>query len=185
MYMMRWRSLLSLFPIVLLTACASLPPELASSDTAVITDYSTWTETKPSADSEVRLGGVIAGISNQANSTRLEIVNLPIDKAGRPDISQEPQGRFVAYVKGFLDPVTYAPGRLVTLVGKTAASEQGKVGDYAYTFPTMKASGYHLWKVEQRVIMDDVGPYFYPCRGFYCRHFEKDSNEGRVIQTVK
>ena len=184
MYVMRWRFLLIFLPIVLLTACASLPPELAANDTAVVTDYSTWTETKPSAGSEVRLGGVIAGISNQANSTRLEIVNLPIDKAGRPDISQEPHGRFIAYVKGFIDPVTYAPDRLITLIGKTAANEQGKVGDYAYSFPVMKVTGYHLWKVEQRVIMD-VGPFFYPCRGYYCRHFDRESNEGRVIQTVK
>lgn len=72
------------------------------------------------------MGGVVANISNQKDRTRVELVNLPIDSAGRPNIHQEPQGRFVAYVPGFLDPITYGEGRLLTLYGTTAPSEQAK-----------------------------------------------------------
>lgn len=117
--------------------------------------------------------------------TRVELVNLPIDSAGRPNIHQEPQGRFVAYVPGFLDPITYGEGRLLTLYGTTAPSEQGKVGDYEHTYPVMNAQGYHLWRVEERVEVDDIGPYMFPCRGFYCWPRTMPERDGKIIQEVK
>lgn len=144
---------------LLLSACASLPPELGNSDDkSVVTQYSAWLERDPATQSPVRMGGVVANISNQKDRTRVELVNLPIDSAGRPNIHQEPQGRFVAYVPGFLDPITYGEGRLLTLYGTTALSEQGKVGDYEHTYPVMNAQGYHLWRVEERVQIDDIEP---------------------------
>lgn len=147
---------------LLLSACASLPPELGNpDDKSVVTQYSAWLERDPATQSPVRMGGVVANISNQKDRTRVELVNLPIDSAGRPNIHQEPQGRFVAYVPGFLDPITYGEGRLLTLYGTTAPSEQGKVGDYEHTYPVMNAQGYHLWRVEERVEVDDIGPYMF------------------------
>ncbi|MBF8999912.1 MULTISPECIES: Slp family lipoprotein [Vibrio] len=177
--------LIALLPFLFLTGCVSMPPELAGHQEAVITDYHAWTS-HLTTNSEVRLGGVIAGVSNLANKTRLEIVNLPIDKTGRPNLSVEPKGRFIAYVDGFLDPVSYSKGRLITVIGQTMTAEKGHIGDYKQTFPVMRVTGEHLWKVEERVIMDDLGPNFYRCRGFYCRHFEDSYySEGRVIKTVK
>ncbi len=120
---------------LLLSACASLPEQLTSQSESVVTDYTIWTQADPTQKGEVRLGGVIASTKNLTDKTRLEIVNLPIDDAGRPSLTSEPQGRFVAYVKGFLDPVTFGEGRLITLVGTTAEPESGKVGDFEHQFP--------------------------------------------------
>ncbi|ATD26838.1 Slp family lipoprotein [Vibrio cholerae] len=171
---------------LLLSACASLPPELGNpDDKSVVTQYSAWLERDPATQSPVRMGGVVANIGNQKDRTRVELVNLPIDSAGRPNIHQEPQGRFVAYVPGFLDPITYGEGRLLTLYGTTAPSEQGKVGDYEHTYPVMNAQGYHLWRVEERVEVDDIGPYMFPCRGFYCWPRTMPERDGKIIQEVK
>ncbi|WP_032468377.1 Slp family lipoprotein [Vibrio sp. RC586] len=171
---------------LLLSACASLPPELGKpDDKTVVTEYAAWLDLDPAAKSPVRMGGVVANISNQKDRTRVELVNLPIDSAGRPNIHQEPQGRFVAYVKGFLDPITYGEGRLLTLYGATAEPEVGKVGDYEHTYPVMNAQGFHLWRVEERVEVDDIGPYMFPCRGFYCWPRSMPDRDGRIIQEVK
>ncbi|AMF94896.1 Slp family lipoprotein [Vibrio fluvialis] len=170
---------------LLLSACASLPEQLTSQSESVVTDYTIWTQADPAQKGEVRLGGVIASTKNLTDKTRLEIVNLPIDDAGRPSLTSEPQGRFVAYVKGFLDPVTFGEGRLITLVGTTAEPESGKVGDFEHQFPVMNANGYYLWRVTERVVIDDTGPYMFPCRNFYCRHFDDFPRDGRVIQEVK
>lgn len=83
------------------------------------------------------------------------MVNLPIENNGKPDINVEPEGRFVAYIDGFVDPVTYSKGRLVSILGTSDGYELGKVGDYEYRFPVMKASGYHLWQIKEKVIVHD------------------------------
>jgi len=74
-------------------------------------------------------------------------------------------------VNEFLDPVTFAEGRLVTLLGNTAEPETGKVGDFEH---------------EERIIMQDSGPYLYHhCLSYFCRDRDDMYREGRVIQEVK
>ncbi len=90
------RHLFAFTAVILLSACTSLPTELsASSEETVISDYNTWVDPSTSQDSEVRLGGVIASITNLKDKTRIEVVNVPIDSVGRPSVKVEPQGRFV------------------------------------------------------------------------------------------
>ncbi len=87
---------------------------------------------------DVRLGGIIAKVDNFKDKTRLEIVNLPISKSGKPDIDEEPTGRFIAYFDGYLEPVAFSEGRLLTVVGKGAGEEEGKIGEHEYVFPIIK-----------------------------------------------
>ena len=104
--------------VLFLAGCSSLPKELASSQTTTLIEYDAFvTAAKNDETAEVRLGGVIARIDNLKDTTRIEIVNLPISSSGKPDLSQEPNGRFVVYLNGFVDPVTYSVGRLVTVLG--------------------------------------------------------------------
>ncbi|GLT19796.1 starvation lipoprotein Slp [Vibrio zhanjiangensis] len=168
-----------------ISACSTLPEELMSSNPDVQTNYSDWKMSVESSQ-ELRLGGVIASVTNLKDKTRLEVVNLPIGLTGKPDIDQEPQGRFVAYVDGFADPVKFAEGRLITLLGNSDGKEAADVGDYHYEFPVMKAIGYHLWRIEERVLIhNDFGPATYSCRSFYCREITRGTQQGVVIQEVK
>lgn len=168
------RLLLIALTTLALTACSTLPEELniRTADTP-ITDYQQWKNTPPESKKEVRLGGVITQITNQKDKTRIEIANIPISSTGKPDINQAPEGRFVAYVDGFLDPVNYKKGRLISVVGQTMPSEKGKVGEFEYTFPVMKAYGQRLWVIEESTyIMNDdywmggCGFSTYRCRGY-------------------
>ena len=89
---------------LLLAGCSSLPSELESSQATIITEYSAFsTVSEHNRPSEVRLGGVIARIDNLTTTTRIEVVNLPISSSGKPDITQEPNGRFVVYFDGFIE----------------------------------------------------------------------------------
>jgi len=178
------RLLLALVGVLSLSACSSLPENLKSENPNLITDYQVWQSVGEDA-SQVRLGGLIASVTNLEDQTRIEVVNLPIGSSGKPDINQEPEGRFVAYVDGFADPVALSTGRLISLLGESQGLEQGKVGDYSYDFPVMKASGFHLWRIEERVIVHDIDSYFYPCHGLYCQDFRYGTRQGKVIQEVK
>lgn len=167
-----------------LLACSSLPEDLKSDNPDVVTDYDTWLKSSGS-ESEVRVGGVIANVTNLENRTRIEVVNLPIRASGKPDINEEPKGRFVGYIEGFADPVTLSEGRLITLLGKADGTEKNKVGEFDYDFPVMDVSNYHLWRIEERVVVHDTGSYLYPCRSLYCRDIHYGTRSGKVVQEVK
>ncbi|WP_367988576.1 Slp family lipoprotein [Vibrio sp. NTOU-M3] len=179
------RFIISMAALILLSACSTLPENLKADSMPVTTDYQAWNSGSIKSDSMIRLGGMIADVRNLADKTRVEVVNIPIDKTGRPNIDTEPSGRFVAYIDGFVDPVTFAKGRLVTVLGAASGTEKGKVGQYDYIFPVMKGVGYHLWRVEERVIVNDFNSHYYPCRGIFCRDPFPRVSEGQVIQVVK
>lgn len=109
-----------------LSACSSLPEELNASTEQVVTDYKAFAESQGELTNDVRLGGIIAKVDNFKDKTRLEIVNLPINKSGKPDIDQEPTGRFAVYFDGYLEPVAFSQGRLVTIVAKGPVKKKAK-----------------------------------------------------------
>ncbi|MFM2590472.1 Slp family lipoprotein [Vibrio sp. TBV020] len=178
----RWLILFA--TVAFLSACSSLPENLQSDNPNIVTDYQVW-QSNSDTSNELRMGGLIADVQNLNDKTRIEVVNLPIGSSGKPDIGEEPEGRFVAYVEGFADPVTLSKGRLISLIGDSRGREEGKVGEYQYDFPVMDARGYHLWRIEERVIVQDFDSYFYPCRGLYCRDLRYGTRQGKVIQEVK
>ncbi|MCL9783063.1 Slp/YeaY family lipoprotein [Vibrio sp. S4M6] len=178
-----YKYLVILLATALLSACASLPATLKASTPDVITHYRAWSDSRDDIGKEVRLGGVIAKVTNLSQKTRIEVVNLPINSAGQPNLHAEAKGRFIVYVKGFLDPVTFAKGRLITVLGTSLKPEIAKVGDYEYHFPTMEAAGYYLWRVQKRVVVD--GPFYtYPCLGLYCHQYY-GPQQGRVVTEIK
>ncbi len=171
-----------------LTACSSLPDDLVSEDhnAEVMDNYQQWVNTSPDSVLDVRMGGVISKVTNLKDKSRIEIVNLPISSSGRPDITQEPQGRFIAYVKGFIEPMTYTKGRLITVVGKGLQPETDKVGEYDYTFPVMEAYGQHLWTIETTTYVENdamMGGCFRG--GFRCGAYGYGPSRTQVIQQVK
>ncbi|MDC0611548.1 Slp family lipoprotein [Vibrio sp.] len=182
------RSVFSIHTVIIsalalvLSGCVTMPTELTTTNPNVITDYSRWLKETP-AGTQVRLGGVIASVTNLKNRTRIEVVNLPLTSAGRPNLNFEPQGRFIAYINGFIDPVTLSKGRLLSMLGTSQAPEESKVGEFNGQFPVMNVDSYHLWRIEERVVVDRMGSYLRPCHTMLCR--DDQFNRARVIQVVK
>ncbi|USD64523.1 Slp family lipoprotein [Vibrio sp. SCSIO 43136] len=182
---MSLRTLFSLSVLAFLAGCSSLPESLNAQSDAVVTDFQQWSSQAQQAEQDVRLGGVIAGITNLKDKTRIELVNMPIDDVGRPNLKDDPAGRYVAYVDGFLDPVAYSAGRLITVVGTSAGVEKGKVGESELTMPVMNVYGHYLWRIEEWVAVDRTESYLSTCHGIHCTTFSMGPSRGRVIQEVK
>jgi outer membrane lipoprotein len=168
-----------------MAACSTMPSVLVTQDEKVISDYKPWQEAPNVEGATVRLGGVIAGVINQSDKTRVEVVNVPIDASGKPSLEREPAGRFLAYINGFVDPVTLAKGRYITLLGKSTTFESGKVGGYPYRYPTLNVDGYYLWTEKQRVIDDQLGSYMFDCESRFCRDRSDLDSSGRVISVLE
>ncbi len=144
--------------IIFLAGCASIPPELAGNHFASITPGNA----QNSVGSHVRWGGTIAKVSLTRAQTCFEVVSHPLDASKRPEADDKTEGRFIACVHGFFDPVVYAVGREVTFVGMLEAPSLGKVGQYEYMFPHLAASSVHLWPKRLPVRPYYYDPFWYP-----------------------
>jgi len=116
----------------------------------------------------VILGGQIISATPTPQGTLLTVLETKTEKDERPYGADTSQGRFMAQAKGFLDPQIYAQGRQVTVAGKVAGRQAGKVGELDYTYPLIQAEQVYLWpRPEPRYYRDlywPYGPYYY---GFY------------------
>ncbi len=148
--------------LMALAGCASYPEQVRIADNVALTSYENAAQQNIDFGN-ARWSGVIAQVSNKANQTRLEVVYFPSGSNGRPAVSDQTKGRFVAYIKGFLDPMVYQPGKSVTVLGELTRSEIGKVDEYEYRYPVIKEATVYLWpKLEDRVEVIDTWPMMRP-----------------------
>ncbi|MEQ9886077.1 Slp family lipoprotein [Pectobacterium zantedeschiae] len=105
---------------------------------------------------ESRFGGRVVSIRNEANKTRLEIASMPLDSGAKPLLDMPSEGRFIAYVNRFLEPVDFKD-QLVTVVGPIVGTEQGAIGDKPYRYVVVNAQGYKRWNVVQRLMVPPGG----------------------------
>ena len=121
----------------------------------------------------MRWGGEIVSTRNLPDKTRIEIVSRSLDGGGRPRRTDRTEGRFVAYVDGFLDPVVYAKGREITVEGEVSGVESGRIGEYPYRFVVVRAASQRLWPRREAAVplpipdpypfwRSDPWPYPYP-----------------------
>ena len=137
---------LFLITLLFLTGCASnLPVEL----TTPIEGSPQVSEVLQNFDAHkgelVRWGGSIASVENKEDETWVEIVSRELNRSGRPKSSDQTDGRFLAKVSQFLDPEIYKKGRLVTIYGELAESQDGKIGERSYTFPVVNSKKAYMW----------------------------------------
>ena len=141
--------LLMLLPLGLV-GCASNPP-IGSS--AQIEASPPLAEVLQGIDGhkgeEVQWGGTITGVENKPNETWVEIVSRELKSSGRPKAGDQSEGRFIAKIKGFLEPEIYQKGRAVTVLGQLEGSLSGKIGEQAYVFPIVIGDEIKLWPVQQ------------------------------------
>ena len=50
----------------------------------------------------------------------------------------------------FIDPDVYKQGLSMSFVGTIGQTQQGKIGEYVYTYPVIEATGYYLWQPERK-----------------------------------
>ena len=123
---------------------------------------------------EVRWGGVISKVENKASQTWVELVSRELKKNGEPRVDSGSGGRFIASFPGFVDPVVYSAGKLLTVVGTIEAEATRPIGEYAYSFPVVTVSGSYLWQAEPETVRHEYYPppwWYYDPWPYYPRHF--------------
>lgn len=161
--------------ILVLAACNIVPNQIAVEENINLVNYKSIdkTQVSPSQIGELaRWGGKIVSVENKKDVSEIEVVFFPESRSGKPRVGDESLGRFKAVVKGFVDPLVFEEGRLVTVVGSVGELIEGVIGEQTYKYPTLDAQGYYMWRKTTDLEVESVGfsPFLYSQhyrRGFF------------------
>jgi len=142
--------LISTLSLLLLAGCATGPRYETTGVATNLVPSEVSASTRDYQGSQVIWGGMIVATRNLADHTELEVLGYPLENNQRPAASRTPQGRFLVRTPGYLEEVSYAPGRRITVTGTLGEKVQGQVGEAPYTYPLVHARDTHLWPVESR-----------------------------------
>ncbi|HJT22356.1 MAG TPA: Slp family lipoprotein [Nitrospira sp.] len=108
----------------------------------------------------VVFGGEVLAARRTKDSTRIEVLQLPLD-SGYPvyDLTQS-QGRFVAVQKEFLDPATLPLGTRITVSGNVTGTITLPLDETEYTYPVIEVTRLNVWPRGSGA--SRVQPYYIP-----------------------
>ena len=102
----------------------------------------------------IRLAGRVMKVTVQPQQTKVEILSLPVSPlAAKPMLDATPNGRFIAYFHGLIEPEMLKE-QFITLGGILTKRESGKIDQADYVYPVVNVQQYRLWKLGQS--------YYYP-----------------------
>lgn len=133
-----------------ISACANEPRFNLNDVDSTLTSANAVNDMTRARDHVVHWGGSIITTTNLKDSTRIEVLAYPMDSNGLPDISTKAQGRFILLQSGYLEGADYAPGRLVSVVGKLTQTHSTQVGEARVVFPVVQAEQLYLWPPNSR-----------------------------------
>lgn len=165
----------TLLVAMFLVGCSTFPDKLQVDEPNQLVTYEDAASKAEQVKGKMlRWGGAIAKVENKPDFTVFEMVYYPLNSYGRPVSSEESMGRFRIHVNGFMDPMVYQVGRLMTFTGDLNDLEKGLVGEHEYVFPTATVKAYYLWRNVQRIDVSSVHvwPYQY-WYGHYPRPYHR------------
>ncbi|MEO7071833.1 MAG: Slp family lipoprotein [Rhodanobacter sp.] len=140
---------LSCLLAVALSACAPAPIYKTAGPATTATPLSVAQSPERFANAQVIWGGRIVQVRNFADHSEIEVLAYALDSSQRPKASDVGSGRFIAQMSGYVEPLDYPAGGLITVAGTLNGSRTGKVGQADYVFPQVNVSQSHVWTVAE------------------------------------
>ena len=126
----------------------------------------TFAQVKAAPDSfkgqSVVFGGEVLTAKRLKDGTRIEILQLPLDRSLRPGINlTQSQGRFVAIHRDFLDPAILPYGTRITVTGDVTGTITMPLDETDYTYPVIDIKNLQVW-AEIDEVTPRMRPYYGP-----------------------
>lgn len=93
----------------------------------------------------VMLAGTILEAKNLPQGTRLEILQFPHTRRGRPATEAPSGGRFMVMSSSYLETAIYRPGRAITVAGQLTDVQSLPLGETIYRYPLLVPQELYLW----------------------------------------
>jgi outer membrane lipoprotein len=96
----------------------------------------------------ILLGGRILATAFMEGETWVEVLQQPLDWQQKPEDTDVSYGRFLIRFAEFRDPVIYAAGRRITVLGEVQGKRVLPLREMDYTYPVLLPREHHLWEPE-------------------------------------
>ena len=148
------KKMTALFSALLLTGCIMPPKGLERDDFTLQHLDKLQREDYACQCKQARFGGKILSAQALAGKMRLEILSLPlVSLSAKPQLSAQTNGRFIAYLDGFIDPEVLKD-QYITVKGTLKKQEKGKIDQVDYSYPVVNAEYYKQWQLVQEYYYD-------------------------------
>lgn len=131
--------------VALLSGCAAMNPSIENPPSNDLQYAQVLPNISQYQDQVVRWGGVVADVSNQQNQAELTLVQFPLTRYGKPITTANSAGRFIVQSNGFLDPLIYEKGAVVTVVGSLSGEQTHKVDQKSLRMPVVIMTDSQVW----------------------------------------
>jgi len=138
----RWLAPLA---VLALAACAPAPIYKPLPGAVIVTPMQVSQTPERYTSGDVIWGGRIVQVTNLSDHSEVEVLAYPLDSSQRPKANDSGNGRFIVAMPGYVEPLDYPSGSLITVSGKLNGSRAGKVGEANYVFPLVSATQSHVW----------------------------------------
>ncbi|HKR76007.1 MAG TPA: Slp family lipoprotein [Rhodanobacter sp.] len=132
-----------------LAACAPAPIYKVAPGTIAATPMQAAQAPEQYAHGQVIWGGRVVDVRNLPDHSEIEILAYPLDSSQRPKFGAGGNGRFIALMPGYAEPMNYPNGAPITVDGQLAGSRAGKVGEADYVFPLVQTAQSHVWTADE------------------------------------
>ncbi|QSR88429.1 Slp family lipoprotein [Methylacidiphilum caldifontis] len=95
---------------------------------------------------EVWLGGTVAALNKKGQKTLMEVIELPLDDNGRPQIDYPSGGKFIAEVSQQIDPDLFTIGTPLTMIGNVMGKAPGLLPEGGILLPLIRVKRIMPWK---------------------------------------
>lgn len=135
--------------LLMLAACAPAPIYKTTGSAVLATPAQVAQTPERYSGNEVIWGGRIVHVSNFQDHSEIELLAYPLDSSQRPRANDSGNGRFIAVLRGYVEPLDYPAGALMTVDGKLNGTRAGQVGQADYLFPLVDVAQSHVWTAEE------------------------------------
>ena len=135
--------------LLVLAACAPAPIYKTTGNAVLATPAQVAQTPEHYSGNEVVWGGRIVHVSNFQDHSEIELLAYPLDSSQRPRANDSGNGRFIAVLRGYVEPLDYPAGALMTVDGKLNGTRAGQVGQADYLFPLVDVAQSHVWTAEE------------------------------------
>jgi outer membrane lipoprotein len=148
----RFRIITALWPalvLMLLSACATqvIPKELDAQVDRNVSFLQVQQAPLSYKNRIIVLGGEVLSVKRENDSTRIEILQLPLDGSLEPARDRTKSlGRFLGIQKDFLDPAILPAGTRVTIVGEVTGVTVLPLDETNYSYPTLAVKHVKPWE---------------------------------------
>lgn len=134
----------------LLAGCAPAPLYKVAQGTPVVVPMQVAQAPEQYQGNTVIWAGTVVQVTNFDDHSEIEVLSYPLDRSQRPVIGQNnSQGRFLAVLPGFVEPLNFPPGAPITVLGSVDGTHAGKVGEAPYVFPRVRVRQHHVWTASE------------------------------------